>query len=241
MCTVTFTPRRSGYVLAMNRDESLTRPAGLPPAKITLNGRPVLCPSEPGGGTWIAVNQDRVCFTLINWYSVAARVSGPAVSRGEIIPTVGTASSPETADDLLAKCLMRKTNPFRLIGVFPGAREIFEWQWDLKRLARKIHRWRMQQWISSGFNEPAAQLVRSRIFLQAQSQLSAGGLEWLRRLHRSHLPEPGPFSTCMHRNDANTVSYTEVAVTPQGIAMRYLPCSPCRINAARLFSAAWRL
>jgi hypothetical protein len=241
MCTVTFAPRQSGYILGMNRDELLTRPAGLPPAKITLNGRPVICPSEAGGGTWIAVNHDRVCFALINWYSVAAQVNGPADSRGKIIPAVGAASSLETTDDLLAKYPMEKTNPFRLIGVFPDAREIFEWAWDLKRLARKKHRWRVQQWISSGCNEAAAQLVRSRTFRQAQRQHSTGGLDWLRRLHRSHLPESGPFSTCMHRNDANTVSYTEVAVTPQRIAMRYLPRSPCQMNLSRLFSVSWRL
>src|SRR5271165_3685691 len=92
MCTVTFSPRKTGYALAMNRDEQLTRAAGLPPARKILNG--LLCPSEPGGGTWIAINQHGVSFALIDWYSVAARVRGDSVSRGEIINVAGAEDSP---------------------------------------------------------------------------------------------------------------------------------------------------
>src|SRR6266404_2165316 len=76
MCTVTFMPRRTGYCLAMNRDEKRTRPAGLPPAQRTIGGHGVIYPSEAGGGTWIALNDSGVSFALINWYSVAQRVSG---------------------------------------------------------------------------------------------------------------------------------------------------------------------
>jgi hypothetical protein len=240
MCTVTFSPRKTGYALAMNRDELLTRPAGRPPARIKLNGRAVLCPSEPGGGTWIAVNQDRACFALLNWYSVASRVQGIAVSRGKIILTVGSAASQVTANALLGKFPVRKTNPFRLIGFFPDTKEIVEWRWDLKRLACKNHRWQLQQWISSGYDEQTAQRVRSGTCRQAAKQSSVGSLEWLRRLHRSHLPESGPFSTCMHRADAATVSFTEVAVTMRRVSMRYLPCSPCQTEPARWFSAGWK-
>jgi len=55
----------------------------------------------------------------------------------------------------------------------------------------------------------------------ARNQKFGGRLNWLRRLHRSHLPERGPFSICMHRSDAATVSYTEVAVSGQRATMRY--------------------
>jgi hypothetical protein len=41
-----------------------------------------------------------------------------------------------------------------------------------------------------------------RLFQRAGRQHSADSLDWLRRLHRSHSPQAGPFSTCMHRSDA---------------------------------------
>jgi hypothetical protein len=222
MCTVTFSPRKSGYALAMNRDEKLTRVAALPPSKKIINGVGVVAPSEPGGGTWIALNDFSITFALINWYSVAARVQKNQISRGEIIKAVGVASASDLADKILENYPLRKTNPFRLIGIFPARKEIVEWQWDLKKLARKKHRWQLQQWISSGFDEATAQRVRGQTFRAALKQKSAGSLDWLRRLHRSHAPEAGPFSICMHRADAETVSYTEVAVSARRAAMRYL-------------------
>jgi hypothetical protein len=230
MCTVTFSPRKIGYALAMNRDELLTRPEGLLPTKKILNRRSVICPSEPGGGTWISVNQNGVCFALINWYSITARVQGEAVSRGKVILSIGAAASPDQVQALLEKHPLGKTNPLRLIGFFPATRIIIEWQWNLGKLVRKSHRWKLQQWISSGFDEATAQRVRSRTFRQAQRQSSAGSLEWLRRLHRSHLPESGPFSICMHRADAVTVSYTEVTVDGHHATMQYHPTSPCQIS-----------
>src|SRR6266700_7181437 len=81
MCTVTFIARRSGYCLGMNRDEKLTRPTALPPRKRMVNGRAVVVPSDPGGGTWIALNDHGATLALINWYSITARVDGKAVSR----------------------------------------------------------------------------------------------------------------------------------------------------------------
>ena len=72
MCTVTFMPRRTGYCLAMNRDEKRTRPEGCLQPREILVAIGVIYPSEPGGGTWIALNDSGVSLALINWYSVAS-------------------------------------------------------------------------------------------------------------------------------------------------------------------------
>jgi hypothetical protein len=237
MCTVTFIPRPAGYYLAMNRDEQLTRVAGLPLAERIINGRRVICPSEPGGGTWIALNDSRITFALVNWYSVTARVKDNSISRGEIVNMVSASTSFDHANAALVSLPLKRVNPFRLIGIFPEAREIMEWQWDLKNLVRNNHRWKSQQWISSGFDEPTAQRMRSKTFRLAQREYSAGTLPWLRRLHRSHLPGAGPFSTCMHRADAGTVSYTEIGVMHNRMTIRYNGNAPCRrcapVNASR--------
>ena len=129
MCTVTFIARQRGYYLGMNRDETLTRSAGLSPKKTTVNGRAVLCPSEPGGGTWIALNDHGVTLALINWYSIRAHVVGEAVSRGEVVNSVSTAITPDVADSAFADFPLNRINPFRLIGFFPQASEIIEWRY----------------------------------------------------------------------------------------------------------------
>ena len=227
MCTVTFSPRKHGYALAMNRDEQLTRPPGLPPSESIANGRSVLAPSEPGGGTWISVNDSGVTFALINWYSINARIAANPVSRGEVVRAVRSCNTAALAAKNLELLPLKKTNPFRLIGVFPNVANIFEWQWDLKRLIHKKISWQIQQWVSSGVDEPKAQRMRGNTFHEALRQKSVGSLDWLRRLHRSHLPTTGPFSTCMHRPDAATVSYTEITVSWRISVMRYFDAAPC--------------
>ena len=230
MCTVTFIPRQTGYYLAMNRDEQLSRIAGLAPARRTMAGRTVISPREPGGGTWIAMNDSGSTVALINWYSANARVSGHAVSRGEVVDATSTGTSPDSVQALLAGLPLDRINPFRLIGIFPGEHGISEWTWDLKNLVQKKHRWKTRQWASSGFDERSAQRIRNQTFRKAQRQISTGTLDWLRRLHRSHSPGEGPFSVCMHRKDAATVSYTEIAVQSRRMAMHYHAAAPCHKN-----------
>ena len=231
MCTVTLIARKNGYALGMNRDEQLARVAGLPPSRKMINGCAVLAPSEPGGGTWIALNHAGITFALINWYSIITRVKGEAVSRGNVVNAACASQTPDLAGSLLAPLPFHRINPFRLIGVFPATSEIAEWRWDLKTLVRKKHRWQDQQWISSGFDEPAAQRVRSRTFRAALKQKSAGSLGWLRRLHRSHLPQAGPFSICMHRPDAATVSCSEIIVFKHKASLRYYAGAPCGVTS----------
>jgi hypothetical protein len=227
MCTVSFIAQRRGYFLGMNRDEKLTRPQGLSPTKQTLNGRTVIYPSEAGGGTWITLNDSGASFALINWYSVARGVRGAPVSRGVVVKSVSSTDSPTAADTQLRVLPLRSVNPFRLIGIFSETEEVLEWRWDLKRLVRKRQPWKAQQWISSGFDEHRARRVRSKTFQCALGQNSAGTVDWLRRLHRSHAPQCGPFSTCMHRSDAATVSYTEIIVSNRLGTMRYHTGLPC--------------
>lgn len=227
MCTVTFIAQRNGYCLGMNRDEKLTRVAGRSPTRKRIDGRAVLSPSEPSGGTWIALNDSGASLALINWYSVTNRVDGSALSRGEVVKTVGAADSAECADSKLSELPLNRINPFRLIGIFPAFGEIVEWRWNLKRLARRKAPWKTQQWISSGFDEPAAQRARGREFRHALDRTSAPNQSWLRKLHCSHAPSVGPFSTCMHRSDAATVSYTEITVSSRTATIRYHAGSPC--------------
>jgi hypothetical protein len=227
MCTVTFFPRKRGYLLAMNRDEKKTRVRGLPPAERKINSCRALFPSEPGRGTWIALNEHRTCLALVNWYSLNNRVKSNSVSRGKIIPSVLDARVPETVDARLRLLPLKRINPFRLIGIFPVLHEIVEWRWDLRHLVRKRHRWRPRQWISSGFDEPTAQKVRGQTFRRFLSQKSVGTIEWLRRLHRSHSPKTGPFSTCMHRQDAATVSFTDVSSLGKVAKIGHTCVAPC--------------
>jgi hypothetical protein len=232
MCTVTLWPRRHGYRLGMNRDESRSRPKGRPPRLHALAPRRAVHPAEPSGGGWISVNDLGVGFALVNWYSIRHRVAGIPVSRGEIVLRLRTADSLAAAEAGLLGHPLERTQPFRLIGVFPSSETVREWRWNTLALETRNHPWQPAQWISSGQDEPGAQQTRSRVFQEKRRLASAGSAEWLRRLHRSHAPESGPYATCMHRPDAQTVSYTEIQVAAGTITMSHCQGSPCLGNWA---------
>src|SRR5262245_14657258 len=119
MCTVTFIARKRGYALGMNRDEKLARAKGLPPRLQRQNGVRVLHPSEPGGGTWIALNEVGVTVALINWYSIPASNNANLVSRGEVVKACSHVTVPTEVDSVLDHLPLSRMNPFRLVGIFP--------------------------------------------------------------------------------------------------------------------------
>lgn len=160
MCTATIIPRRTGYVLGMNRDEQRSRVDAIPAAAHRIGNRVALYPSEPSGGTWIGVNDSGITYALLNWYSVPHRVVGKAVSRGEIVPMALPLDTSDEVTQALTRRTLAEVNPFRLIGVFPEARAVVEWCWDRRQLQHRVHPWRTGIWISSGFDEPAAQRIR---------------------------------------------------------------------------------
>ena len=238
MCTVTFLAQARGYVLGMNRDEQRTRVLGRPPSRWRAGKLAALAPSEPGGGTWAGVNETGAAWALINGYSVGrgrGATEAPAEgwrSRGEVVRNVlGLARRPDV-EPVLAALPLSRVKPFRLIGVFPGAQQLVEWRWDGVGLVVLDHSWATATWISSGHDEPGAERLRREQFVRWASEADGGlGVEALRCLHASHRPGPGPYSHCVHRPDAVTVSYVEVEVSGReaawSVVMRYRPGSPC--------------
>jgi hypothetical protein len=240
MCTVSFLPNARGFYLAMNRDEKRHRFKGLAPAVVELERRRAVFPSEPTGGTWISANEAGVCLALINWHRIEREPKNDVVSRGEIVRGLAGKSTADEIQHGITRLPLCKLRPFRLITIVPAKRQVIEWRWNLERLAIRDHEWRRQHWFSSGFNEERAELERHRVCEAAHNRQSAGSLNWLRQLHRSHAPERGPFSICMHRPDATTVSYTEVAVSRRRATMRYKkgPCCSNGVNVPWTISLA---
>jgi len=211
----------------MNRDEKRTRLTALPPAVVHLPKRNAIFPCEPDGGTWIAANAAGVCLALINWHTIKREPSNAVASRGLVVQTLADAASAEEIAKQLTNLPLKSLRPFRLITIIPFSKKVIEWRWDLIRLSKHNRPWKLQHWFSSGLDEPAAEKERAKTCATSLRLTSRAGLAWLRRLHRSHLPKRGPFSICMHRPDAATVSYTEVVVSGHRTTMRYKPGPTC--------------
>ena len=207
----------------MNRDEKRARVAALAPELFRAGCRRAIYPREPGGGTWLAVNDAGLCLALINWHRIERDPAGKIQSRGHIIPELIGATNSRAIARGLQEMSLRNVRPFRLIAIDPGGEEVTEWQWNVARLAGRRRRWEILHWFSSGYDEKRAEKERAKIC----AAFSLGATPALQRLHASHLPERGPFSICMHRPDAATVSYSEVVVSERQVMLRYQPDPPC--------------
>jgi hypothetical protein len=227
MCTVSFLPKSRGFYLAMNRDEKRDRFAGLAPSIVETESHRAVFPREPTGGTWISVNDVGVCLALINWHRIERKPKNDTLSRGLVVKELAAQSTADEVAASLKRLPLRNLRPFRLIVISKDDRRVTEWRWNLQRLTRRDHDWQRQHWFSSGFDEHRAEVERAKICASGGVNTTGHSLKRLRQLHCSHAPKRGPFSICMHRADAATVSYTEVSVTENSASMRYASGPPC--------------
>ncbi len=231
MCTLSFLPENGGYLAAMNRDELKKRPIAFPPSVHPSPGSSLIYPQESGGGTWIGGNSRGTLLALLNWHAMENGTIEPkSKSRGEIIPLVLPEVNSESANHALSKLNLAGFHPFRLVGFFSEERQIREWCWDVRHLATKSHDWGRHHWFSSSRSDAQAERERGDACERIWGGDPANPADWLRQLHASHVPEPGPFSICVHREDAATVSYTEVQFRRGELQMRYLGGNPCQAS-----------
>ena len=228
MCTLTFVPTENGYLAGMNRDEKHIRPDALPPERFDFPSTTAVFPRENSGGTWIGSNGHGNLLALLNWNDVVSPYRGATLrSRGMLIP--GLIGGEDLADTHARYTQLDLTGflPFRLIGAFLGESQIREWRWDGLRRQEFQFAWAKRHWFSSSVSDALAWRERGRTCRSAKRGQSMDLVSWVRNLHQSHDPVPGPFSICVHREDAATVSYTEVRCSGEGISMSYRGGSPC--------------
>lgn len=226
MCTLSFVARDRGYLVAMNRDERITRGAGGPPGLHELKCEPAIYPSDGAGGTWIAVNEHGIALALLNWNDAAGRFRKTA-SRGKVIPALIVSRSSEALKRSINGLDLNGMLPFRLTGIFPAERQICEWRWHGNAMVLQNHPWKARHWFSSSLSDHQAEEQRGAECNRAWGEPDAGSVSWIRRLHASHSEGQGAFSLCVHRENVQTLSYSEIACTPALVELGHFVGSPC--------------
>ena len=222
MCTVTWVREEQGYHLLCNRDERFTRTRALPPQVHERDGIRYLAPVDGDfGGTWIAVNEYGVTLCLLNGHGPAGRRS-----RGWLLPELIAASSTSIAAARVAALDLRAFAPFTLALLEPdGYARVAEWSGQSLRLEEDAdHRVPLT---SSSYDRTGVHRARRLDYdarLRHNPRIDAA---MLYRFHTSHGAARGPYSTCMHRDDAATVSFSWISVAAGEIRFLYSPASPC--------------
>lgn len=243
MCTASWLHGEKSFELFFNRDEARTRGIARPPEILQKEGVAFIAPRDADfGGTWLAVNEFGLVLCLLNNYQSAASLFkdyfGSFVSRGEIIPGLIHAADMTMCRRLAETIDCKKYRPF-VLGAF-GGDTAFTLAWDGKAATFAAP---VLPLISSAFNYSAAKNNRGGLFRNA-APLTA---DKMLALHRSHLPEKGELSICMHspsrvsdRAEAHTVSLTRVSVDRNSASMEYFSGNPCETTESTLTKIARR-
>lgn len=227
MCTLSWTRSARGYLLLFNRDERLTRPNAHPPTRQTVDGVRILAPLDrAAGGTWIGVNQYGVTATLLNRYDDApVDPAAGSVSRGILLLSLLAARSARATLAGAAAMPLGAFQPFT-IAAFDHGRRAWLADWNGRTLEPSTIEEAGLVRTSSGRDQREAERRRSAVLVtMARGTRVSGAL--LGAFHRSHHPERGPFSVCMHRDEAETRSLTMVRVGRHHASMWYWHGAPC--------------
>lgn len=212
----------------MNRDERRTRSAGSPPSRVIVGGVPVLLPRDPdGGGSWISVNALGHTLALLNRYEDTPHdAGGEYQSRGGLVSGMAGLAGAAEVEAGLRSLALSSYRPFTLASVGPAQTpRLFEWDGrDL--VVAEVSKPGLVR-ASSGSDQAAAEQARAAVFSSLGGGLSGADLM---TLHRSHLPEKGPLSICMHRAEAVTVSLSYITVNLRNLLIRYVNGSPCETS-----------
>jgi hypothetical protein len=225
---VSWAPTPSGYCLYFNRDERLTRAEGRPPAAFFADGVEIVAPTDAeAGGTWIGVNQFGLTACLLNRYHESpADPRGGWTSRGLLLRSL---LSSQSAAALLARVGSRdlaEFQPFTICAVDPTSPVgVIDWTGKALLLAETGRPGMIRT--SSGRDQDRAETLRAATFRTlVPADAPAITPADLDRFHRSHLPERGPFSVCMHRPEAETRSMTSILVGDGMALLSYEPGPP---------------
>lgn len=228
MCTLTWLCLADGYELFFNRDEKLTRAGALGPRIDEREHTRWIAPLDPdGGGTWLGVNEHGVAIGLLNGYQRGDQAERAFASRGGLVTALLDARSLDEVRRRIEGTDLARLRSFSILA-FETDASVLSLSWSGSALEVLALDDDAQPVCSSSLDPIGA--GRSRRALYAAGFASKPpDRSALERFHASHEPERGSLSPCMHRADAQTVSYSHVVVTGERASFEYSPAAPCQL------------
>jgi len=229
MCTLSWIQDNAGYELFFNRDEKLTRKKAKPPQLAEREAVRFLAPTDGDfGGTWIATNEFGISICLLNGANLTGSCGADrqtARSRGLLLPELIASPSVASVCERVRDTDFTVFAPFTLAVLGPGEPVALA-EWDGLTKAVRFQHERCFMLASSSFDTQAVRASREAEF----RRIASGGpldAKLLAAFHGSHSPSRSAYSTCMHRADAETVSFSRIRVSAGQAEFYYTPAAPC--------------
>jgi len=235
MCTVSWIHEEGGYQLFSNRDEKHTRHPALPPSAREQRGVRFIAPIDGDqGGSWIGVNQFGLSLCLLNRYQDKAVTSDTALSyasRGLLLIELIDCRTQGQVRIRIEHLDLTRFRPFTLLVLEPGHPALLIHWTRRDRLIVNDGEAEMPL-ISSSHDLPGVISSRRQLFRCLMSAADNVDANLLHTFHSSHFPAASAYSTCMHRDDAHTVSFSRACVSRDKVEFFYHPNSPCSVEQA---------
>lgn len=181
------------------------------------------------GGTWIATNEFGVSLCLLNGAKVNGSGGGDrgtARSRGLLLPELISSSSVAAISEHVHSADFAVFAPFTLAAVGPGQPAALV-EWDGVRKTVCLQDEPCFMLTSSSFDTEAVRASRREEFRGLVASRPQVDAALLVKFHGSHVPTRSAYSTCMHRPDAETVSFSRIRVSEREADFFYMPAAPC--------------
>ncbi|HEY2018491.1 MAG TPA: NRDE family protein [Bryobacteraceae bacterium] len=229
MCTVSWARQPGGYHLLSNRDEKRTRGVAYAPAVMERGGVRYVAPVDAEfGGTWIAVNEFGVSVSLLNG-GQGSQPGRPRRSRGLLVKELAWAESSAESALWLKQLDLGVYAPFSLLILEPGRPAILA-DWNARDLTIDRAADPRMPLTSSSYDPDGVRRFRTKELASRIDPSRAIDPALLYWFHASHGASPDAYSPCMHREDAETVSFSWVIVSEREIRFLYSPAAPCKCS-----------
>jgi hypothetical protein len=215
-------------MLLCNRDERRTRKPGMGPRIGSVRGVSFIAPIDGDhGGSWIGVNQFGLTLCLLNRYVDSySEPDRSYTSRGLLLVELLDSEQAQQVGNRFGEIQLDRFQPFTLLALSSDARQI-SIDWTGQECEIRSTSEAFIPITSTSLRESAIAVTRRDVFEALKSEAREVSAEMLCQFHRSHVPERGAYSVCMHREDAATVSMSKVTVSRDAVEFVYHPTSPC--------------
>jgi len=222
MCTITWIIGKESYEIFFNRDELRTRARATAPHIFENEGIRTMHPIDPdGSGSWIFTNDRGISAALLN-FNIPLK-DKDYTSRGSIITDICYEQSIEHIIGMVKNLDLKKYRGFTLC-LFEDQKNPQIIRWDGENL---INIDAIQPLTSSSVKLDKVKKYRVTLYKKMIEELGDSRRTHL-SFHKSHLPGKSYLSTCMHREDAETVSFSHVISGQKKIEFHYFGKSLCR-------------
>jgi len=227
MCTVTFIPANGRYYITSNRDEKYVRKKAIFPQAYLVGNSMLVYPKDPdGGGSWIAVNNNRNAAVLLNGAFTKHTPMPPyAKSRGLVFIDIIASDKPVMY--FLGTKLLH-IEPFTII--ITEEDSLYECRWDgHKKYCRQLTKNKPYIWSSATLYSEDIKQKREHWFNNWLNNNSNPGQAEIIEFHMFGGDGDSTNDLIMNRdNQMLTVSITSIELAPGNATIAYNDLQECK-------------